>query len=382
MQRSRLASCLLLGFLIASVSPATSQGAIELEVRHPAAAVRVLGVNHLVHELWITNRHASAVTLAAVTLLDGDRTIAHFDQSALTSRVGRPDLRRNHPTPLLLEPAGVVIVYFWVPLDGERSPGRVRHRVAITHADESAARQASVMGGETDVRSDAEVLDSPLHGAGWAAVYDPEMMGGHRTAIYTIDGVGRIPGRFAIDFIRLLPSGRAHADRSSPPVDWNGFGAAVLAVKDARVALAVDGRPDADASGKPRQPITRENAAGNVIGLDLGNSRFAFYEHLQNGSLAVKAGDQVRRGQVIARVGSSGSVSSGPHLHFHVGTAPSTLGAEGLPFVLRSFQAHGAFASIDAFVKGEVALPLPSGTNARRALERPAPNAVVDFPDR
>jgi murein DD-endopeptidase len=354
-----------------------SQDSIQLEVRHAPAVVNILGVAHLVHELWITNRNLTVVKLSAVTVLDADRAIARFDGPELSRRVGRPDLPRTHPTPLVVEPARAAVVYFWIPLDNGRPPERIRHRVEVTREDASAGLQA--LGGETAVRSEVEVLDPPLGGAGWTAVYDPAMMGGHRTAVYTVEGVSRIPGRFALDWIRLLPTGRAHVDRASRPADWNGFGADVLAVKDARVALAVDGHPDADASGKPREAITRENAAGNYLALDLGNGRYAFYEHLQNGSLAVKVGDTVARGQVVARVGSSGSVSSGPHLHFHVATAPSTLGAEGVPFVLRSFEARGAFASIDAFSKGEA--PLPSSSDrTTRTHERPAPNAVVDFP--
>lgn len=50
--------------------------------------------------------------------------------------------------------------------------------------------------------------------------------------------------------------------------------------------------------------------------LDLGDNRHAFYGHLLPGSLRVKPGDRVRRGQVIGRLGNSGN-STGPHLHFH-----------------------------------------------------------------
>jgi murein DD-endopeptidase MepM/ murein hydrolase activator NlpD len=236
-------------------------------------------------------------------------------------------------------------------------------------------------GGKTNVSpaDEVEVLDAPLRGRGWAAVYDPLLVGGHRTAIYTIEGRSRIPGRFAIDWIRLLPNGRLHTDPASRPPDWNGFGAEVLAVKDARVAVAIDGRPDADQQGKPREAITAENAAGNYIVLDLDGGRFAFYEHLQQGSVRVKVGQRVARGEMIARVGSSGSVSSGPHLHFHVADAASPLGAEGVPFVLRQFRLRGAFASIAALVNGEASTPNSTSDAPVRALERPGPNVVMDF---
>ena len=54
---------------------------------------------------------------------------------------------------------------------------------------------------------------------------------------------------------------------------------------------------------------------GNVVVLDHGNGISTVYAHLS--SYAVRAGDAVHRGQVIARVGSTGW-STGPHLHFEV----------------------------------------------------------------
>ena len=355
------------------------QPAVELAVRHPAALVRILGANYLVHELWILNRAATPATLTSVTVTDGSRSIVHYEGADLVAHIGRPELPRNHSTPLVLGQGQPAVVYFWVRLPGnDEAPRRVLHRVTLSPSAELASPNTVVDGGATAVTQadDAVVLDAPLRGEGWAAVYEPAMQGGHRTAVYAIDSTARIPGRFAIDWIRLLPTGKVHSDATNRPADWNGFGAEVLAVTDASVIAAVDGRPDADRSGKPREAIARENAAGNHVVLDLSGGRYAFYEHLQQGSVIVHSGDHVRRGQVIARVGSSGSVSSGPHLHFHVANAPSLLGAEGVPFVLREFQTRGAFASIDTLVKGE---PFVSRDPDRRVSERPAPNAVVDL---
>jgi murein DD-endopeptidase MepM/ murein hydrolase activator NlpD len=113
------------------------------------------------------------------------------------------------------------------------------------------------------------------------------------------------------------------------------------------------------------------------VALDLGAGRFAFYEHLQRGSVRVKQGQKVRRGDVLARLGSSGSSSIGPHLHFHVADANHTLAAEGLPFVFRNFTVLGEFSSIDALLAGDKWIP---GQLARPAVQtRPTPNAVVSF---
>jgi len=59
----------------------------------------------------------------------------------------------------------------------------------------------------------------------------------------------------------------------------------------------------------------RQSGYGLVVILDHGNGLETRYAHA--GELLVKAGDTVRRGQMIARVGSSGRVTA-PHLHYEV----------------------------------------------------------------
>lgn len=63
--------------------------------------------------------------------------------------------------------------------------------------------------------------------------------------------------------------------------------------------------------------VTREDhpAYGRVLEIDHGNGIVTRYAHCQ--SIDVQPGDLVRRGQLVARVGSSGR-STGPHLHFEV----------------------------------------------------------------
>lgn len=61
-------------------------------------------------------------------------------------------------------------------------------------------------------------------------------------------------------------------------------------------------------------------AGGNVIVIRHENVPGIFatrYDHVRRGSIIVTAGERVRQGQVIAKVGSAGN-SSGPHLHFEV----------------------------------------------------------------
>ncbi|NLU50473.1 MAG: M23 family metallopeptidase [Syntrophomonadaceae bacterium] len=61
--------------------------------------------------------------------------------------------------------------------------------------------------------------------------------------------------------------------------------------------------------------VGRDRVYGRLIKIDHGNGYITWYGH--NWRVMVKEGDEVRKGQMIARVGSSGR-SSGPHLHFAI----------------------------------------------------------------
>jgi murein DD-endopeptidase MepM/ murein hydrolase activator NlpD len=87
--------------------------------------------------------------------------------------------------------------------------------------------------------------------------------------------------------------------------------------------------------------ITPANIAGNHVIIDMGNGTFALYAHLKKGSVIPRRGEFVRCGQRLGFVGNSGS-SGAPHLHFEIMAAPSSLEANGLPFVFDKMQYQGA----------------------------------------
>ena len=122
--------------------------------------------------------------------------------------------------------------------------------------------------------------------------------------------------RDAIDFVEVVDD-RTHRGDGSRLEDFAIFSRPVLAVSDARVTEAVDGLPDLPVGG-----YTRHDMAGNHLVLDIGGGHYVLYGHLEQGSVRVRVGEQVRRGQVIGQVGDSGN-SGEPHLHLQVQNRPT-----------------------------------------------------------
>lgn len=57
---------------------------------------------------------------------------------------------------------------------------------------------------------------------------------------------------------------------------------------------------------------------GNLITIDHGAGTVTRYAHMYNNGVLARVGDQVTAGQQIGRVGSSGGISTGCHLHYEV----------------------------------------------------------------
>jgi pimeloyl-ACP methyl ester carboxylesterase len=98
----------------------------------------------------------------------------------------------------------------------------------------------------------------------------------------------------------------------------------------------------------------------------------------------VHSGDRVQSGEVLGRLGNSGS-SSGPHLHLQVMDRPSFLAADGLPFVLAGYTARGALPSLDGFVdedRAGTAVAIDPANAGRRRERGLTGLGVVSFPGR
>ncbi len=299
------------------------------------------GKARLVYELLLTNALAVPVTVTAVEVRNADLGTALVELTG-PSLLAAMSLPASPETPsVVLPPATVGVVWLEVPLaDKAQIPAFVSHRLTIAAVDGVPTHFLSFTGVQRVAvdRRPPVVLGPPLAGQGWHAVGSC-CDGPHRRTLLAIGGQRHLPQRFAIDFNQLDAQNRPGVGDPKLPASFPTFGQPVIAVADATVVVAV-GRYRDLLVDEPREDLSYQSEGGNRIVLNLGNGRFAAYAHLQQGSVLVKAGDRVKRGQPIAKAGSSGT-GGGPHLHFQVMDRPSILLSDGLPFVFDAFKIIG-----------------------------------------
>ena len=357
------------------VAARPEQSNVELRVAFAPAPVMVEGAELVVYELAIQNTASEPLSLTRLDVLAGSAgpMIHSLTSDDLVGRLA--PIGTSAATPAGVVPAGSRgVIYLEVRLPTAATVSDLHHRLEYVPGTQTTVR--TVDGAPVRVnRVAAVVLSAPLRGGPWAAVHSPAWERGHRRVFYAVDGRERIPGRFAIDWIKLDGEGRSGRGDADLVTSALGYGEDVLAVADAAVAAT---RDDVDEVARisARRKHAPDDASGNYVALDVGAGRYVFYEHLKPGSIRVKPGQRVRRGEVVAALGFTGD-STGPHLHLHVADALSTLGAEGLPFVLDRFDVLGVYRDIADLGKRRW---INSGsTPERRERERPAPNIVVDF---
>lgn len=127
---------------------------------------------------------------------------------------------------------------------------------------------------------------------------------------------------------------------STPNEEFKMYNKEVIAVGDATVIDCFDGSPENPAAPDmlPDEEVAEiaekygfaVAASGNHVILKHPNDEYSLYAHLGKNSVVVEKGQKVKQGQILGRLGNSGS-STGPHLHFHLMAGPSLMTSRGLP---------------------------------------------------
>ena len=333
----------------------------HLEVPYVPSIARIDGQDLLVYELHATNFSARTLTIVSVEIVDAatEARLARVDPAGAMRLVGAAS--DGMPS---LGPGRRAVVYLSIPL-AAGSARLLSHRIIFDAAREGAATErVAIAGGQLTLAAPATAeLGAPLRGGPWTAVFLPDADNGHRRFPYAVSGRVRLPGRHAIDWMPALGFDPRSAGTS---VAADGSGADVLAVADGELVAV---REPAAPGARP----SVEDETGAMVVLRLPDGRYAHYQHLEP-VIPVRVGARVRRGQVIARVGSSGHVTQ-PHLHFHVADGIAPLDSEGLPYRLGAGRIVGRYATFEAFTGRQAWQPAA----ARPVDGLPAANSVIVF---
>lgn len=342
------------------------------------------GRRHLEYELILTNHSfppATETVLRIEAIADGD-VLASLAGARLAAVMKPFDLGpRDAKKPTRVLAPGVtasVLIDLSLPR-GAELPKRLVHRIAIAQRPPSGVIASRYLAAPTRVSArEAIVAAPPLRGPGWVigngCCSEPTS---HRSGVLAVNGGLHNGERFAIDFFQLGSAGTVSVGPPDRLSSYPYLGAEVLSATPGEVVGVLDRLPDGPIEFD-LPPITAADAGGNQVVVAAGHGRYAFYAHLQPGSVRVKVGDRVRVGEPLGLLGNSGN-SNAPHLHFQLMDGPTPLASNGIPFTFSGFRAEGTLRNFaQLLVLGARAKLAPKPSGMRRG-ELPLNNEVVGF---
>jgi len=359
------------------------------------------GKYHLAFDMQITNATSVPASLNAVDVVDAQnptKVLASFSGRQLIE----PDCNYGDCNRLRLLPAAAAIDID-IPPQASRSllinfaldnlgqfPKAVMLRLHGTGVTNPAASKdpsgIDILGAPFNISAGTPpVISPPVRGNNWVAqngCCDPGWA--HRDAIMPVNMKLNNSQRFAIDWTRTNDQGNFYTGDQTKNESYVDYGTPVYAVADGTVTSTLDNL-EANAPGKLPDPetITVDNIDGNHIIMDIGGGVYAMYAHFIKGSLSVKPGDKIKKGQQIAKLGNTGN-SSAPHLHFQLMNGPSIFEADAVPYVLDNFGYQGQVsqASIweaDSYLSGSFFGPDRLPSSQSRSKQLPLLLAIVNF---
>ena len=349
---------------------------LEMRVPKPPTVATAENGSFLAYEVHVTNFMPQPVTMKKLDVMaaTGDhRVLFSLGDSSLVRAVIRPgSAPMGGPERLRINGGSRAVVFVWVPLEARTAPASIMHRLTMDIGAGDSAKTQQLDGIAVPVTAEAVAIGPPLRGGVWLTGNGPANESGHRRALIPVAGVPAIAQRFAIDFVHVDETNKTFKGDQLKNESYYAEGVDALAVANGTVVEVKDSIPENVPGINSRAvPITLETVGGNHVVLDIGGGHYAFYAHVKPGSIRVKLGDRVKRGQVIALVGNTGN-STEPHLHFHISDGVSPLGSEGVPYRLDSFEIVGHCTTFN--------MGCQRSAPAARKGELPLANVLMRFP--
>lgn len=166
---------------------------------------------------------------------------------------------------------------------------------------------------------------------------------------------------FAYDFV-IEMNGKTFQNEGISREDYYCFGKPIVSPLDGTVIEAYDELDDNEPSN-----VDKVNNWGNYIIIWSENGYYVELSHIKQGSLKVKKGDRVEKGEPLAECGNSG-YSPEPHLHVQVQSS-HLLGSPGADFIFYGFMKNRSEVNNSELMKGDKVNPLPVSKKMTRLFQ-------------
>jgi hypothetical protein len=376
------ARLLILCFLVFSTTPlfASDPHPPQLNASFLARPAPIVqdGSTRLVYEMVITNLSNNKYVLDAVEAKAGTAQFTFSALAGMTVRLGargQPEGAEDRT----IDGGRSVIVFLLLDLGNSKAPSTIEHTLHIV--DDKGDAHAVVLAPLVVSNESPIVVSPPLHGdwiAGDSVNNKPDAA--HRRAVLVDGGHAWLAQRYAIDWVQyqtvdgVRTTWKGPEDRNDSYFCYNQ---PIYSVATGKVVDIADGLPEnVPHSGKYAIATDFNNAAGNHIVAEIAPNRYVLYAHMRPGTVQVKVGDTVKVGDILGRVGNTGS-STEPHLHMHIDNQPSFLAGNGMPY---EFTQGSESGPVNANVSSPTAIGFgPIGPQRPFTNDYPAENALVTF---
>lgn len=354
---------------------------INVEVMNQPMPVKATdGKWHLSYTLLITNFSFSDLTLVSASVSDKqkNRILTTYSNKELNEYYRYRTLVPTPPRstmpdnkfPNELSSGRTAVLFFWLKMDSLTDiPQQLSHSLIFKDNELIKILKDSIYDIDSNMvfrnyvvdisKKKAVVIAPPVKSDNWYCANAPAYNTNHQYLTIR-NGKMRIAQRFAVDFKKVDKDSNALPSPFPDTISnkmFYGYGERVYAVAEGIIVDIKDTIPEniPQVNGDiiPAVPIRDETVSGNRITLKIKEGCYAFYAHLQPGSIKVKVGDRVRKGQLLGLLGNSGN-AVGPHLHFHIGDSNSLNGSEGIPFVFESFILNKKIHANEIPVNGDI----------------------------
>jgi murein DD-endopeptidase MepM/ murein hydrolase activator NlpD len=230
-------------------------------------------------------------------------------------------------------------VFRYLREDNEQEAAQNQHRLPMNHDLEI---ETNVMPREYSTKTN---LILPLSGR--VFVWEGHDFYAHhrRVPLHAANvqklGIHANANRYGSDLVIVDGQGRMYHDDPYDKRHYYSYGAPIYAPGAGKIVSMANDIPDNEFQDKhitsPELPAGADSNLGNYVLIDHGNGEFSIFPHMMPGSVRLKAGQNVRQGELIGRVGFSGDAIF-PHVHYSLLAGPDIYHDEAVPPYFRRFR--------------------------------------------